>query len=176
MATMNAYGIAGNVSRREKWEAHDVVPMDVGHEEIINLRLLRSMLRQDLLAEAAQSRAHIAESVMIAADYFHARSIAAVTTAQGKFQLRIDKALERRVVGEFAAVGSEQSAFNFVADHRSVTHCRQRAASPPKTDAHGDSPFLDLCHLSRAAQTTRRMKNQRQHVAFTIAPIACLID
>jgi hypothetical protein len=91
---------------------------------------LAAVHAQGLLAGAAQSRAHIAESVMIAADYFHARSIAAVTTAQGKFQLRIDKALERRVIGEFAAVGSALSKARLILSR--ITVASLAAGSEPR--------------------------------------------
>src|SRR5678816_3999705 len=135
---MNAYSIAGKVSRWKKWKAHDVVPMHMGHEEIIDLRLPPSMLRQCLFAEAAQSRAHVAECVMIAATDFDTGGIAAVAAAHGKLQFRIDESVERRFVGEFTPIGLEQGAFDFVANGGSIAGCRQRAPRSPKTDAHGD--------------------------------------
>src|SRR5512143_2218437 len=108
MASVNPYDIAAHVRRRKKWKSHDMVPMHMGHEKIIDLRLRRSMEREGLLAEAAQPRTHVTEMVISTADDFDTRSVAAVAAAHRKFQFAVDEPVERRFVGEVAAAGSEQ--------------------------------------------------------------------
>ena len=59
--------IARNVRRREKGKAHDVVPVHVGHEDVIRLRRRGAMARERLLAERTHARAEVAQHVLGAA-------------------------------------------------------------------------------------------------------------
>src|SRR5215510_3221357 len=71
-------GIAWNVGGREKGEPHDVIPMHMGHEEVIDLRGAWAVLAHDLLPKAAQTRAHVADHVLCAANEFHTRRVATI--------------------------------------------------------------------------------------------------
>src|ERR1700752_5220564 len=60
MTAMNANRVSLSIGGREKRKSHDVVPVHVGHKEIINLRPVAVRARH-LFAVAAQARAHVAE-------------------------------------------------------------------------------------------------------------------
>ena len=46
MAGVDDDAVAGDVDRREEREAHDVVPVQMGHEHMISARLTRRLAHQ----------------------------------------------------------------------------------------------------------------------------------
>src|SRR5678815_3397580 len=77
VATVDAHPVAGNVGRREERQAHDVVPVQVRHEDVIRLRRGRPVPRYGRLSERSRAAAQVAEHVMRAVGLdLHAGSMA----------------------------------------------------------------------------------------------------
>ena len=90
-----------------------MVPMHMGHNEVISLRIARSVLGHNLLSEFAQSGAHVANDIFLLGGLdFHARGIPAVAMADRIVKLLIDKFPDRIVVVEAFARGFAQSFMN----------------------------------------------------------------
>src|SRR6266850_5229522 len=56
--------VAGHVRGREERETHDVVPMHMGHEDVVGLRRRSPMTRQDGLPEGSHAASEITQDVM----------------------------------------------------------------------------------------------------------------
>jgi hypothetical protein len=63
MAAVDAHAVAGNVRGREERQPHDVVPVHVGHEDVIGLRRLRAVPRDRGLPERARAAPQVADDV-----------------------------------------------------------------------------------------------------------------
>ena len=64
VAAVDANAVAGHVGGREERQAHDVVPVHMGHEDVIGLRRRRRDARCAALAERSHAAAEVAQDVI----------------------------------------------------------------------------------------------------------------
>ena len=67
VAAVDAHPVARDVGRREERQAHDVVPVQVRHEDVIGLRRDGAVPRERRLAERPHAAAQVAQHVFRAA-------------------------------------------------------------------------------------------------------------
>jgi len=85
VAAVNDDPVAGNVDRREKGDAHQVIPVQMGNEDVIGLRIRHAELGDLGLAERAGAATHVADEMLGAvADDFDARRVAAKGATDGE--------------------------------------------------------------------------------------------
>src|SRR5262245_49820339 len=104
MSAMYTNGIPGYISRRKKRKPHDVIPIDMRHNKMIEPGLPRAVIIHHLLPQPAQSGFHIAHCVVFTPLDVHACIVASVTMPDGKTQLPVDKLLDSRFAIELRAV------------------------------------------------------------------------
>jgi hypothetical protein len=102
---MDANRIAWNVGGWKKGEPHNVIPMHMGHEEVIDLGRAWAVLTHDLLPKAAQPRAHITDHVRRATNEFHTCRVATIAMPCWEIELFVDETLDLLVVGKASTVG-----------------------------------------------------------------------
>jgi hypothetical protein len=72
------------------------------------------VLTHDLLAKAAQPRAHITDHVLYAADEFYTGGVATIAVPCREIQLFVDETLDCLVVGKASTIGVQEGLLNFV--------------------------------------------------------------
>ena len=91
MAAVNPNLRTGGVGRSEKREAHDVVPMHMGHEYIYD-HGLRRLARHDVLAESPSAAAHVAHQVFGTSGLdFHAGGMSAIGLRYREIEIVVDE-------------------------------------------------------------------------------------
>ena len=104
MSAIDVKAVAGDVSGAEKRQSHDVVPVHVGHEDVIRLRRRRVVARERRFAERPHAAAEIAQHVIRSAGLdLDARRMTAVSPADGKVEV-LDKVRRLRIIGEASPV------------------------------------------------------------------------
>ena len=78
VTTVNHHPVAGNIDRGKEWKAHDVVPVQMGHEHMVGLRYARAKVVEHGLAKRARTAAQIENDVLgMPGDELHAAGMAA---------------------------------------------------------------------------------------------------
>ena len=128
--------VARDIGRREERKAHDVVPMEMGHEDVVAALALRPLLAQHVDAELARARAKVAQRVLVAgAVDLDAARIAAVGAGDRKGQLVVDEAVDGFGPVEAAALSGEQAGAQLVA-HRALARAAPAASRVfPRTES-----------------------------------------
>ena len=131
--------VAGHEGRHEERQPHDVVPVQMGQEDVKGLRGAAVLLHRGL-AEGAQAAAHVADEVVEAAGLdLHAGGVAAVG-ALGREGQAGDDALHVGLGVERSAARGKQRGLQFLAHAVGRERHRQRAARAPKVHAHHGGP------------------------------------
>lgn len=134
VAAVNDDPVAGNVDRREKGDAHQVIPVQMGNEEVIHLWVGDAVTGNLALAEGAGAGADIADEMLRAAgDDLDAGRVAAKRAAHGKRQ-RFDEGVEFGLLAETAAIGGQQCAADLGTDVGVRDRGGQGAAGTPEND------------------------------------------
>ena len=152
LARVDANRVARDVGRREKREAHDVIPVQVRHHDVIRMLRTRAVAREHGVAEDAQPRTRVAEQKLgIARIDLHARRVSAERPADREGQLVRDERVDGRIVGEIAATRAHERRADLGAYGRRVERGRQRTARAPEVhpDGHASSR-VSRCRPTRA--------------------------
>ncbi len=135
MAAVEANPVARNVGRREERQPHDVIPVQVGDEDVVGLRRSGAVAGERGLPERTQAAAQIAQHVLGAAGFdLDARRVPAVGSGDRKPQpvhIFADFAHRR----EDAARRAAHRGNDLLANRRRGERDRQRAARAPEADA-----------------------------------------
>ena len=59
VTTVNHHPVAGNIDRGKEWKAHDVVPVQMGHEHMVGLRYARAKVVEQGLAKVMGSAQYL---------------------------------------------------------------------------------------------------------------------
>ena len=122
---------------REKWEAHDVIPVKVGLEEIVGLAVTARIPAHRIQAELAQPASHVADEVgTIAGFKLDAGRGAAVRRAHREAQFLFDERLGLGFVGEASSGGGDKGAGDLFPDDIGRRRNRQRTPGAPETHEH----------------------------------------
>ena len=134
---IDAEPVAFEIGGGEKRKPHDVVPMHVGHEDVIRLRRSR-VARHGLLAEGAHAAAEVAEDVLGTSRFdLDARAVTAIGAGHGDIEA-VDIGIELTVRCKGAPGRAAQRSHYLLADLGRGEGDRQRSAGAPETDAfHG---------------------------------------
>ena len=132
---VDANAVTWNVGWGEEGKPHDVVPMHVGHEDVIGLRRCRAVARHHLLAERPHTRAEVAQHILGAAGFdLDARGVSAVGAGDGQAKA-VDIGTELVIRGERAPGRIAQCPDHLVADCGRGQRDGQRSARAPEPDA-----------------------------------------
>src|SRR5258708_39040132 len=133
VAAVNADRVAWDIGRGKERKPHDVVPMQVRHEDVVTGLAARSVPGEQMIAELAHPGAQIAQHVFVTTGCdFHTAGVAAVGAADRKRQFAIDKVLNRCRIRQAASAGSEQGIADFCPHRGLPKRSRQLASSTPK--------------------------------------------
>src|SRR5712692_8901190 len=148
---MDANRVAWNIGGWKKGEPHNVIPMHMGHEEVIDLGCAWPVVAHDLLPKTAQPRAHIAYHVLCAAYDVHTGGVATVAVSGREIEFRINETLHSLVAVEASTVGLEERLLNFVTHPCAGEGNWNGSARSPKTYAHSSSVLAEgaSCPLPR---------------------------
>ena len=167
VAAVHHDAVARDVHGGEIREAHQVIPVQMGNEDVIGLRICHAELRHLGLAERAGAATHVADEMLGAvADDFDARRVAAKGAADGERQ-GVDELVEGGVILECLSVGRDQGTDDLLANVAASQCNRQGAACSPEND---------LVHAPRALQAastvawqgTIRLKRLMANTSCTI--------
>ena len=136
MAAVDADAVARNVGRREERQPHDVVPVHVGHEDVIGLRRRRTVARERRLPERAHAAAEIAEHVVGPAGLdLDAGRVAAVGSGHRRTRGRRRSARASASDAKVRPDAPRSAATIFWRTAGGGERDRQRAARAPEADA-----------------------------------------
>ena len=134
MAAIDVDVLARYIGRHEKREAHDVVPMQMGHEDM-EVAGLAAQAAQRIVAGQSRAGTHVQQYDVIAGRaQFHARRISAVGAADAKRQA-VYKALRFFQAVEVEACARNQSGRQLRAQLRHAKRRGKGATSAPEVDA-----------------------------------------
>ena len=135
MAAVDADAVAGNVRGREERQPHDVIPVHMGHEDVIRLRRLRAVARERRLAERARAAPQVADDVLrLAGLDLDAGRVSAVGPDFREGEA-VDVALDVGIRPESAARCAAQRGNDLVAHDGRGERDRERPARAPEPDA-----------------------------------------
>ena len=151
VAAVDTEAIAGDVRGDEERQPHDVIPMQMGKEDVVGPRRSRAMPRENRLPERTHAATQIAQDVVASAGLeFDARGVAAERSRYGKAEpvdVRFDGVIRSQWASPCAAHGRDDARAEF----RGGKRHRKRPARAPETDAFHDGGRLLLASYAASA-------------------------
>ena len=150
MTPMDANRVAWNIGGWKKGEPHDVIPMHMGHEEIIDLGCAGPCSRM-ICCPRLRSPEPISQTMYsVPPTSVHTRGVATVAVPDREIELFVDETLDRLVVGEASTVGVQEGLLNFVTYPCTGQGDRKEPRVPQKRMSIVP-PFLKREHLRLTA-------------------------
>ena len=141
VAGMDNDGRAGIEGRREIRQAHDVVPMHVGHEEVEDPGMALGAAAIGAMAEIPKARSHVADKEGVVPRFdLDAGGCAAVAAIGREVEIRAGEFRRLGLIAERAATGGYQRVSDLGQDDVGMGRHRQRPSGTPETDEHGQAP------------------------------------
>ncbi len=133
---MDADLCAGIERRREEGKSHDVVPMEMGQEKIIDLAVALAVPPQRIQAEWPETASHVTDEICaVAGLQLDAGCCAAISRSGGKAEF-FDEALRVGRIRELFSIGRHERSDDFPPDGVGGGGNRKRPSSTPETHDH----------------------------------------
>ena len=130
--------IARYIDRGKEREAHDVVPMQVGHENMVGLRRTGRELPQIVNPQGPSTRTEIQEHMTCSLRLqLHATGVTTIRASDFKRQLGVNKRLHVLPSIQALIYRRIERCHHFRASLLSGQRDRNRPPGTPKTDFHG---------------------------------------
>ena len=138
--TMDHDLVSGQIGWGEKWEPHDVIPVQMGQKHMVNLRCGRTVALQNLLSQRAYPTAKIQyEMFRPVGDQLNTAGVTAKSARDIKAQSG-NELINFCTAGKGPTIGRLQRGSQLVADVLRGQRNRNRAPRSPKVNFHRSHP------------------------------------